>query len=216
MRMRKIPWAAEYLGESIGRVHHPEKKSGKWSPEGKKLHAEIGTGKGSYSLEMARKYPDEVFAAIEKNESAAGLAAKKFDQEKLPNLSLIYGDAADIENWFANGEVDVIHLNFSDPWPKKRNTKRRLSSPSFLGSYKKILKDGGEIQMKTDNADLFEYSLISFLNAGFTLEDVSVDYRRNPHPEDAITEYEAKFIEKNQPVYRGVFRYDRNSQHSSV
>lgn len=103
--------------------------------------------------------------------------------------------------------MDVIHLNFSDPWPKKRYAKRRLSSASFLDQYKRILSRNGEIQMKTDNSALFEYSLIEFQNAGFKMVEVSVDYRREKHDEDAITEYEQKFISLGQPIYRCVWRY---------
>ena len=101
----------------------------------------------------------------------------------------------------------MIHLNFSDPWPKKRYAKRRLSSATFLDQYKRILSRNGEIQMKTDNSALFEYSLIEFQNAGFKMVEVSVDYRREKHDEDAITEYEQKFISLGQPIYRCVWRY---------
>ena len=106
--------------------------------------------------------------------------------------------------------MDVIHLNFSDPWPKKRYAKRRLSSATFLDQYKRILSRNGEIQMKTDNSALFEYSLIEFQNAGFKMVEVSVDYRREKHDEDAITEYEQKFISLGQPIYRCVWRYSHD------
>ncbi len=154
-------------------------------------------------------YKDAGFVAIEKNESAAGIAAKKYDEDTSEkNLCLIQDDASDISNWFGYREVDVIHLNFSDPWPKKRYAKRRLSSATFLEQYKKILSKNGEIQMKTDNSALFEYSLVEFQNAGFKMVDVSVDYRRDKHDEDVITEYESKFISLNQPIYRCVWRYN--------
>ena len=103
--------------------------------------------------------------------------------------------------------LDCIYLNFSDPWPKKRYAKRRLSSATFLDQYKRILSFNGEIQMKTDNSALFEYSLIEFQNAGFKMVEISVDYRREKHDEDAITEYEQKFISLGQPIYRCVWRY---------
>lgn len=209
MRMRRIPWAADYLKSAACRVMNPQEKQGSWKKEAKgKLHLEIGCGKGGYSMEMARLYPEDTFVALEKNESAAGLAARKMDESAAPNLSLIYGDAADIEAWFAPGEIDVIHLNFSDPWPKKRNAKRRLSAPAFLQTYRRLLSDAGEIQMKTDNSALFEYSLLSMQQAGAKLEDVSVDFRREPHPEDPMTEYEEKFSQKGQPVYRAVWKFE--------
>lgn len=205
--MRKIKWAVEYLTQSKKRIAHPEEKKGKWKGQYSLLHVEIGCGKGNYSLEMARKYPEEMFVAIEKNESVAGIAAKKFDEAAdVENLLLIHGDAASIDMWFDKDEIDILHLNFSDPWPKKRYAKRRLSSASFLEHYKRILSAKGCIQMKTDNEKLFEYSVLEFLKAGFLLEDFCVNYRREIHEEDAITEYEQKFIDQGQPVYRCVFK----------
>lgn len=207
MRMRRIPWAASYLEQAKCRIKKPELLKGRWKerfPAGR-LHLEIGCGKGGYSLDMAELYGKEAFIALEKNESAAGLAAKKFDLVNKKNLGLIYGDAADIQEWFAPGELDVIHLNFSDPWPKKRNAKRRLSAPQFARSYLDLLSETGEVQMKTDNAALFEYSLVQFDQAGFALKDVSVNFRREVHEEDAMTEYEKKFTQAGQPVYRAVW-----------
>lgn len=208
MRMRRLKWAEDYLKNSPSRVMEPASEKGKWKKRLKqdRLHVEIGTGKGSYSWQMADRYPNEAFVAIEMNESAAGLAARKYDENPRGNLALIYGNAADLTDWFGNGEIDVIHLNFSDPWPKRRNAKRRLSSPSFLKQYQQVLSEDGEIQMKTDNSGLFEYSVLEMLNAGFILEDLSVDYRREDHPEDAITEYENKFMEAGQPIYRSVWK----------
>lgn len=208
MRMRKVKWAVDYLNESRLLIPNPEALKGKWKQamETDQLHIEIGCGKGKYSLEMAKKNPSIGFVAIEKNESAAGIAAKKMDDDlSKKKVHLICKDAADLTLWFAPGEINVIHLNFSDPWPKKRYAKRRLSAPSFLEQYKRVLVPGGQIQMKTDNAKLFEYSVLEFLKAGFKLDEFSVDYRAEPHDEDAITEYEAKFIENGQPIYRAVF-----------
>lgn len=171
-----------------------------------RLHVEVGTGKGGYSLQMAALYPEERFVAVEKNDSAAGIAAKKYDEEGTDNLLMIWNDARFIDSWFAPEEVDVIHLNFSDPWPKNRNAKRRLSADSFLRQYEKILKPDGELAMKTDNARLFEYSLLQFSKAGWPLLDASVDFRREDHPEDAMTEYESKFAAEGKPIYRAVWR----------
>ena len=206
MRMRKVKWAVEYLGQSKKKAAHPENRRGSWHSDKKKLHVELGCGKGNYSLEMAKLYPDDLFIAVEKNDSAAGIAAKKFDESECDNLVLIHGDAADLGQWFDSGEIDVLHLNFSDPWPKKRYAKRRLSSSGFLNVYCSLLSSDGEIQMKTDNGPLFEFSVVEFLNTGFVLSELSVDYRRDPHPEDSITEYEEKFIRLGQPIYRCVFK----------
>lgn len=209
MRMRKVPWAVEYLEKSQRLEKEPAKWKGKWRSHlnTKDLHVEIGCGKGQYSLDMAKMYPESGFIAIEKNESAGGIAAKKFDEDPAEKkLTLIVEDAADLGEWFKEGEVDVIHLNFSDPWPKKRYAKRRLSSDSFIRQYLQVLSDSGRIEMKTDNGALFEYSVLMFLEYGFRLKDFQVDFRKEEHPEDAITEYEEKFIEKGQPIYRAVFQ----------
>lgn len=206
--MRKVKWAVDYLKDANCLVEEPNTLKGIWKDRfgQKKIHVEIGCGKGNYSLNMAKLYPEEAFIAIEKNESAAGIAAKKFDDaNQQENLALIQNDAASISEWFAAGEVDVIHLNFSDPWPKKRYAKRRLSSSQFLDQYAQILSDEGQIQMKTDNSSLFEYSLIEFQNAGYRMIEISVDYRRETHDEDVMTEYEEKFVSLGQPIYRCVW-----------
>lgn len=208
MRMRKVRWAVEYLPESKVLVKDPSNNRGKWKEllDTEELHVELGCGKGKYSLDMAAMSPDTGFVAIEKNESAAGIAAKKMDDDQREKkLRLIEGDAEHLNEWFADKEIDVIHLNFSDPWPKKRYAKRRLSASSFLKQYIQVLNDHGSIIMKTDNASLFEFSVPQFLNEGFKLEELSVDFRREAHDEDAITEYEEKFIEQGKPIYRAVF-----------
>lgn len=208
MRMRKVKWAVDYLKDANCLVEEPNALKGIWKDRfgQKKIHVEIGCGKGNYSLNMAKLYPEEAFIAIEKNESAAGIAAKKFDDAgQYENLALIQNDAASISEWFAPGEIDVIHLNFSDPWPKKRYAKRRLSSSQFLDQYAQILNDDGQIQMKTDNSSLFEYSLLEFQNAGYRMIEISVDYRRETHDEDVMTEYEEKFVSLGQPIYRCVW-----------
>ncbi len=209
MRMRKIPWAVEYLEQAQCRIKVPEQYKGKWKQflDTEVLHVEIGCGKGNYSLGMSKLYPQEGFVAIEKNDSAAGVATKKYDTDtEKGKLCLIRGDAQALNEWFDKQEIDVIHLNFSDPWPKKRYAKRRLSNTRFLEQYKEVLALDGQIQMKTDNAKLFAYSLLEFQNAGFQMIDVNVDYRKEPHPEDVQTEYEEKFIAKGQPIYRCVWK----------
>lgn len=206
--MRKVKWAVDYLKDANCLVEEPNALKGIWKDRfgQKKIHVEIGCGKGNYSLNMAKLYPEEAFIAIEKNESAAGIAAKKFDDTgQYENLALIQNDAVSISEWFAPGEIDVIHLNFSDPWPKKRYAKRRLSSSQFLDQYAQILNDDGQIQMKTDNSSLFEYSLLEFQNAGYRMIEISVDYRRETHDEDVMTEYEEKFVSLGQPIYRCVW-----------
>ena len=210
MRMRKVKWAVEYLDESTHLVKDISKIKGQWKSRlnTSLLHVEIGCGKGNYSLNMSKLYPQDGFVAVEKNESAAGIAAKKFDEYAIngEKLLLVHGDAENIMDWFEKGEVDIIHLNFSDPWPKKRYAKRRLSSQKFLEQYKAILSEDGQIQMKTDNKDLFEYSILEFEKNHFKLVDFSVDYRRTEHKEDVMTEYEEKFVQAGQPIYRAVWK----------
>ena len=209
MRMRRIKWAVDYLLEAKCLVRNPQIMQGKWKENlnTKELHVEIGCGKGNYSLNMSKLYPKQGYVAIEKNESAAGIAAKKYDNDdEKGHLALIHDDAQSLTEWFDEGEIDVIHLNFSDPWPKNRYAKRRLSSAKFLEDYKKVLNPNGEVQMKTDNAKLFAYSLLEFQKAGFYMVDVDVDYRSESHPEDVLTEYEEKFVSNHQAIYRCVWK----------
>lgn len=207
MRMRRLKWAPQFLKDSEMVIQAPTEYKGNWKSKFQKerLHIEIGTGKGDYWIGMSELYPDTLWVGIEKNESVAALAVRK-SGEISDNRRFIYGDAQVIDEWFAPGEVDVIHLNFSDPWPKNRTKKRRLSHPSFLKKYETILKQDGEIIMKTDNSSLFEYSIIEFQNNGYYLCDFSVDFRREIHDEDVISEYERKFMEQNKPIYRAVFK----------
>lgn len=209
MRMRKLKWAKDYLDASPLVVKNMEEMKGKWRETVHRdcLHVEIGTGKGDYWIQMSKIDEESGWIGIEKNESVAGLAVRKAtESEPGENMKFIYGDADAIDTWFEEKEIDVIHLNFSDPWPKKRASKRRLSHKNFLEKYKFILKDDGEIRMKTDNSSLFEFSLLQFEEAGWKLVDVSVDFRRVTHDEDAISEYERKFMEKGQPIYRAVWK----------
>ena len=207
MRMRKKKWADPYLEAHQDYIfENPIDYKGKWKQilNCERLHLEIGMGKGSYLIQMASMYPDEGWIGMEKDRSAAAVAAwaKLEGDGNTSNNRMIAGDARNILDWFEDGEVDVIHLNFSDPWPKKKYQKRRLSSSEFLKIYRTILSEHGQILMKTDNQDLFEDSVLYFQENGFILTDFSVNYRRNEHPEDAITEYESKFMAEGMPIYR--------------
>lgn len=208
MRMRKKKWADPYLAEHSDFIfENPVDLKGKWKEllNVSNLHVEIGMGKGGYLNQMASMYPTEGWVGIEKDRSAAAVAARKAIEEadgNLENKRMISANAENLLSWFDEGEVDVIHLNFSDPWPKKHYHKRRLSSDKFLDMYKTLLSEDGKIIMKTDNTDLFEDSVIYFLQNGFTFTEFYVDYRRNEHPDDAITEYESKFIEEGKPIYK--------------
>ncbi|MEG0313900.1 MAG: tRNA (guanosine(46)-N7)-methyltransferase TrmB [Erysipelotrichaceae bacterium] len=208
MRMRKLKWAPDFLDNSPLVIANPSELKGKWKEKfgnNKSLHIEIGTGKGDYWIGMAQRYPNITWIGIEKDMSVAALAVRKATPLNLNNVAFICADAQTIEEWFETKEIDVIHLNFSDPWPKKRNHKRRLSHNSFVTKYKDLIKANGEIQMKTDNKDLFEFSLIQMQDCGLHMNEVSVDFRRNIHDEDTISEYESKFMENGQPIYRAVW-----------
>lgn len=209
--MRKKSWAQPFLDQHPEYViANPSDYKGKWEtllPQ-KMLHVEIGCGKGDYFIQMAQKYPEHSFIAIEKDRNVSAVAAKKALQENLPNTKMIVSDAAAICDWFAPKEVQILHLNFSDPWPKSGHSKRRLSHSAFLKQYETILADDGEIQMKTDNKSLFEYSLVEFSQNNWLLAEVSVDFRRMEQ-DDAMTEYERKFVGLQQPIYRLVVKKRR-------
>ncbi len=169
-----------------------------------KLHIELGMGKGKFIIEMAERHPEINFIGIEKYDSVLARAIEKI--EFLPNLRFIRMNANLIDQVFDH-EISKIYLNFSDPWPKKRHAERRLTSPTFLEKYSTIFKDSWNIEQKTDNADFFEYSLLSFLNAGWHLEDFSVHlYRREDLSWNVSTEYEDRFCEKGLPIYYAHFK----------
>ena len=208
MRMRKKSWAEPFLAEHEEVViASPASMKGNWRSRLNKdnLHLEIGCGKGDYFTHMAAMYPESGWIGVEKNINVAAIAAKKLVDSNNVNQLLITMDAEKIDEWFDHGEVDVIHLNFSDPWPKAGYKKRRLSHRRFIEVYENLLSDKGQIIMKTDNRKLFEFSLLEFAQCNFILTDVSVDFRAEEHPEDVMTEYETKFVELNQPIYRAVW-----------
>ncbi len=196
-----------YLSEHSDYIFSsPEGMKGTWKQllGGGELHLEIGMGKGDYLIAMSDMYPGECWVGLEKDESAAATAARKAledENHKKENNRMIFADAGDLAEWFAPHEIDVIHLNFSDPWPKKYTHKRRLSGERFLRIYKELLAPDGYVRMKTDNKDLFEDSLLYFLENGFTITGFSVDFRRKDHPEDAASEYERRFMALGQPIY---------------
>lgn len=166
---------------------------------------EIGSGKGQFLLLMANKFPNLNFIGVEKNVTCCGFAAKKLVENKVENAKLIFDD---VEHLFMNikdESVNTIFLNFSDPWPKKRHFKRRLTSDRFLASYYRILKKGGKLIFKTDNDDLFAFSKEMFETSKFYLESCTNDYDGNDEF-DALTEYEESFRSENKNINRAVLR----------
>lgn len=208
MRMRKKKWAEPFIEEHRDFIiANPNEYKGKWKEvlNRESLHVEVGAGKGDYFINMSKMYPQEGWVAIEKDYSCGALAAKKALEDRKDNQLMIISDATDIGEWFACKEVDVIHLNFSDPWPKSKTKKRRLSHASFINKYLNILSDSGQLILKTDNEQFFEFSLVELTNNGFKLDQVWVNFRRDEHEEDAITEYESKFMALGQPIFRAIF-----------
>lgn len=173
-----------------------ENLKGKWSLEfnnDNPIHIEIGMGKGDFVYNMALKYPDINFVGIEKYSGVIARAIKKYPQ-KLNNLRIINMDALELEKVFFR-EVDTIYLNFSDPWPKKRHARRRLTSLDFLNVYDKLFKNKKRIVMKTDNLVLFASSLVSLSNYGYILNEVNLDLANSDIP-NVVTEYESKFMKQ--------------------
>lgn len=221
MRIRKRAWTETVLNKAQERklyTTQPEKLKGLWKDVLKveTLHVEIGAGKGDYYLGMSHLYPQEGWVSIEKEETVAAYALRKVLDDPTTNGLFVIADANNIGGWFDSEEVDKIHLNFSDPWPKKAHHKRRLTSSSFLDDYHRILSQKGEIILKSDNKGFFEDSLLIITNHKFTLVDFWVDFRREDHPEDVITEYEQRFIDLNQPIYRAIWRKNNDQQISRI
>ncbi len=164
------------------------------------IHLEIGMGKGNFIIQKAKKYPNINFIGIEKYDSVLVRAIEKVEHEELPNLKFIRMDARSIEDVFYK-EIDTIYLNFSDPWPKDKHEKRRLTSSFYLEKYDGIFKELPKIIQKTDNRKLFEYSLKSFINYGYKIEDISLSVHEENFQENITTEYEKKWSEKGFPIY---------------
>lgn len=164
------------------------------------IYLEIGSGKGQFLADMAKKYPLRNFIGIERNQTCAGFTAKKLVNEEISNAKLIFYDAEKVLNEMKENSINIIYLNFSDPWPKTKHHKRRLTSERFCALYRKVLKNDGIIIQKTDNLDLFLFSIETFKENGFKIIEEDRDYQIND--EDVVTEYESDFRKENLPIYR--------------
>lgn len=208
MRLRKVKGAAETIAANPTIVVQNEKElKGNWQSVFEKdqpLYIEVGMGKGQFVIGMAQKNPHLNFIGIEKFDSVMVRALEKvIEAGELPNLKLLKIDADELTDIFAENEVSGVYLNFSDPWPKPRHAKRRLTHENFLKSYQTIMKEDGAIRFKTDNRLLFEYSLSSLSQYGMILQDVALDlHKREDLDWNVMTEYEQKFSAKGQPIYR--------------
>lgn len=206
MRMRKKKNCSARMERcSSIRIAEPESHKGKWHEvfgNDNPIHIEIGCGKGSFVVGMAKMYPDVNFIAIEKVEDVIVMAMEKAIENEVSNVRFMDLDAERIEDFFEKGEIKRIYLNFSDPWKKSKQAKRRLTHKNFLDRYKNVLNNGDYIWFKTDNQKLFEFSLNSFTQENFKLQNITLDLHNSGFEGNVITEYEQKFVDLGQPIYR--------------
>lgn len=201
MRLRNVKDKKLIMEQSNYLINDYSSYRGKWNSYFKNdnpIYVEIGMGKGKFLIENAILHPDINYIGIERYDSVIARALQKVP-EGLNNLALIRANANDIENIF-DYEIDLIYLNFSDPWPKNRHHLRRLSSSVFLDKYEKIFKGNKTIEMRTDNSSLFAYSLVSFSEAGYVIHKISFDLHKDDYPL-VTTEYEDRFSRDNIPIY---------------
>lgn len=201
MRLRHKPNAIPEMKENSKIYFDASVNKGKWKEifgNGNPIHLEIGAGKGDFVTQMANLHKDINYIALEMNTNAFVVASRKILDQDIKNVRGIIGNAENLEEFFDEGEIDKIYLNFSTPWPKKRHHKRRLSHKRFLDRYKKIITDGAELELKTDNEDFFDASLEYFEDFGMYITKVDRDLDIN---QSVVTEYEDKFRKRSMPIY---------------
>ncbi|EHM3038460.1 tRNA (guanosine(46)-N7)-methyltransferase TrmB [Enterococcus faecium] len=220
MRVRNRPGAAEMLAAHPNFViSDPTLWKGKWNElfeNDHPIHIEIGMGKGQFITGMAKAHPEINYIGVEMQVSVVSIALDKLIEQPLPNLKLLRVDGSALTEYFADSEVDQIYLNFSDPWPKKRHEKRRLTYKTFLAVDEQILRPNGEIHFKTDNQGLFEYSLASFSQYGMILKQVWLDLHQSQFEGNIMTEYEEKFSSKGQRIYRVEAQFQDKTKKKSL
>lgn len=202
MRLRNVPKAKEILDNSNYIIHNYLEMTGNFHSvfsNNNPIYLEIGTGKGNFIIENAKRYPNINFIGIEKYDSVLVRAIEKLGCLELDNLKFIRTDAKNIDNIF-NKEISKLYLNFSDPWPKDRHEKRRLTSDTFLKRYDNIFVNDKIIEFKTDNRKLFEYSVKSFTDYNYRINSLSLDLHQDTS-DNIMTEYEEKFSKKGQVIY---------------
>lgn len=205
MRLRHVKNANERLAQNERDfVANPALYKGKWNTvfgNDNPIHIEIGMGKGQFLTKLAELNPNINYIGIEKFTSVLLRASEKLETLDLTNVRIINVDALMLNEYFAEGEIAQIYLNFSDPWPKNAHAKRRLTSNRFLPVYQNILKKDGEIHFKTDNRLLFEFSLESMNEYGMKLQNISLDLHHSDYEGNIMTEYEERFSQFG-PIYR--------------
>ncbi len=208
MRLRRKPWVDEAIHKFDDFVFSRdavlgEEKKGKWNEIFGRiapLYVELGMGKGDFIKGISEKYPEVNFIGIEAQQDVLYKAAEKISEAEITNTRLLVFDITNIENIFEENEIDRIYLNFSDPWPKKRHAKRRLTHRNYLEKYRKLLKQGGEIHFKTDNRALFDFSVEEFNYLNMKVLDLSYDLHAENRPDNIMTEYEKKFSAKGEKI----------------
>ena len=204
MRLRNVRGSREEIAKSEYVIKDAEASWGRWKErfaDDKPIHIEIGMGKGRFLMDLSRIHPEIHYIGIEKFSSVLVRALEKIEEDPRDNLHFLRMDAEHIEEIFGPGEVDRIYLNFSDPWPKERHVKRRLTSQQFLRRYEAILSADGEVIFKTDNQALFDFSEESVNQAGWQIEALTRDLHHSSYVEgNVMTEYEAKFVKRGNPI----------------
>ena len=212
MRMRKKPNLAlrmEKCSEFL--ISSPEEYRGHWrdlKPDAQELRLELGCGKGRFTAETAEQNPQALYIAVERVPDAMIVAMERCREKGLRNVFFVDGDAALLRQYFDHGEVDLLYINFCDPWPSNHHARRRLTHENFLVLYRGILREGGQIHFKTDNRDLFEYSLFQFPKAGYALSQVTRDLHKDGI-QGVMTDYEEKFHSMGTPINRCVGTKER-------
>ena len=214
MRLRNIPGAKDAIESSPYVIHEPAQNKGRWNEIFKNnhpIHIEVGMGKGRFLMDLASQNPDINYIGFEMYDSVLLRALQKMEERAengntLPNVFFVRMDARELPLIFDAEEVDKIYLNFSDPWPKARHAKRRLTSREFLARYDQILVQDGKVEFKTDNKELFEFSLEEVEEAGWNLEASTFDLHHNEEmvQGNVMTEYEEKFSSMGNPICKMV------------
>lgn len=211
MRLRNIPGADEAIADSPHCIQEPMAEKGRWHlifGNENPIHIEIGMGKGQFIMQLAKEHPDINYIGIERYSYVLLRALQKMEIEPLPNIRFLCMDASIITEVFDEEEVAKIYLNFSDPWPKERHAKRRLTSRQFFERYDKILARNGVVEFKTDNDDLFAFSMEEVAEAGWTLDAHTFDLHHDPvlNEGNVMTEYEEKFSSLGHPIHKLIAR----------
>ncbi|WP_128896161.1 tRNA (guanosine(46)-N7)-methyltransferase TrmB [Longirhabdus pacifica] len=210
MRLRRRKDTTDYLqNEKQCIVLDPTAYKGRWHEffnNDHPIHVELGMGKGSFVSNMSHQHPHINYIGIDLYDELIRKASERAHEvhgDEVKNLGLVMYNIEELEHIFASSEIDHIYLNFSDPWPKKRHAKRRLTHPDFLQKYRDVLRETGTLQLRTDSETLFEFSLNSFASTNMQLSNISLNLHRDEEPENHVyTEYEKKFVSQGKPIYQ--------------